>query len=58
LFTIPLALKFLWKFFVRLAGWYDKMEEVFKSIEGKDNPIEAWLLQATRPIERLLRRQK
>jgi hypothetical protein len=41
----------------RVGGWFFKMEEVFKSIEGKDNPIEARLLRATRPIERLLRRR-
>jgi hypothetical protein len=55
LFTIPPALKLLWKIFVRVAGWYDKIEEIFKHRPGKDNPIEAWLLQTTRRLERLLR---
>jgi hypothetical protein len=58
LVTIPPTVRIVGKILFRVAGWFFKMEEVFKPIEGKDNLIEAWLLQATRPIERLLRRQK
>jgi hypothetical protein len=45
--------KISFQILIQAAGWFSMMEQRFK-----DNPIEARLLRATRPIERLLRRQK
>jgi hypothetical protein len=52
-FLIPPAVKISFQILIQAAGWFSMMEQRFK-----DNPIEARLLRATRPIERLLRRQK